>query len=191
MKRKAHSPVCFARRESGSGQFVKEVHYFDRVRMENNHGANITANEFKSLFSHCRRTDLIVEMTPANIFYPDVIRKQYIQNPIDYSERRLKLILILREPVSRALSWFNHMRCAPVEHPVDRDPSALFEHTEQNNKFHIYRMARRLGFEEYVNGYLLPALKKSRKRGARCAQLCAEQEIPRSAVVQTFGKNSK
>ena len=74
----------------------KEIYYFDR---EQNFGRN--DRWYHSHFKAFSKSQLFFEATPNYFYYPWVPRKIYEYNP------HLKLVVVLRNPVSRAFSAWN------------------------------------------------------------------------------------
>eukprot|EP00956_Cyclotella_meneghiniana_P007264 scaffold9913_cov36-Cyclotella_meneghiniana.AAC.3 len=84
--------------------FAKEVHFFDKpARYEQ--GVEFYARRFQ----HCIKSgnaEFIMDATPDYLTFPDRIREVYAEHD---AIERLKLIVVLREPISRELSWYNHV----------------------------------------------------------------------------------
>ena len=75
--------------------YAKELHFFDD---RFSRGRSF----YESKFRHCPRDGLdTLDATPNYIFYAERIREFYGDEPV-------KLIISLREPVSREVSWYRH-----------------------------------------------------------------------------------
>mmetsp|Transcript_29440 Transcript_29440/g.62502 ORF Transcript_29440/g.62502 Transcript_29440/m.62502 type:complete len:357 (-) Transcript_29440:77-1147(-) len=82
----------------------KETHFFDNLKNYNRQNAQNFANHFQ----HCKGHDFIMDATPKTMLFPDRVHSFY--KNIGYDLSRLKLIVILREPISRELSLYNYKR---------------------------------------------------------------------------------
>lgn len=85
--------------------YWKEVHYFDQ-RYEGN-GIQF----YSKRFEHCLKDqkDRIGDATPAYLRYAQRVFDTYTHPKAPRGlVKELKLIVILREPVARELSWYNH-----------------------------------------------------------------------------------
>jgi len=84
--------------------YAKEVHFFDKDDRLNQ-GVEFYAQRFQ----HCvdEGNDLMMDATPDYLTYPEQISDVYNNAGAD-ALSKLKLIVILREPISRELSWYNH-----------------------------------------------------------------------------------
>ena len=108
--------VCQAHTYEGDPEyFAKEVHFFDKVdRYEQG------MQFYSQRFLHCQRPDidLTMDATPDYLTFPDRIIEGYTKaNALD----TLKVMFIVREPVSRELSLYNHA------HYYNKDLPPTFE----------------------------------------------------------------
>ena len=83
----------------------KEIHFFDR-------GSQFYGEIewYTNQFAHCASSDIILDATPGYLLHSSRIRKFYQSTwrHLSTTALDLKVVLILREPVSRELSWYNH-----------------------------------------------------------------------------------
>ena len=87
--------------------YGKEPHFFD---MDERYSQGLTLYIRK--FQHCfvnqtRNATYVMDATPKTMMFPDRVRAIYDQVPA-HQRLSLKLIAILREPISRTLSMYNH-----------------------------------------------------------------------------------
>lgn len=85
--------------------YNKEVHFFDDI---NRYEQGVEF--YTKRFEHCAQegnTKFIMDATPATLMESQRVYSLYNQVPGDLSTS-LKLIVILREPISRELSLYNH-----------------------------------------------------------------------------------
>jgi hypothetical protein len=89
--------------------YGKEVHFFD-IQERFEHGKEFYARRF----DHCGSSDLVIDATPNYATFATRIGDFYLQLRMISSANghisNLKVMLILREPVSRELSAYNHMK---------------------------------------------------------------------------------
>lgn len=94
--------ACFsdpiARISKGEG---KESHFFDNFKTYNSSGLEY----YQRVFEHCEGKQLIVDGTPEFMKTGERIFDTYTKHG---SLDKLKIIISLREPVSREISWYNH-----------------------------------------------------------------------------------
>lgn len=94
-------------------RYYKEVHFFDEDRRFEQ-GVHF----FSERFEHCAMDgDLGIAMdaTPDTLMEAERVRDTYVRAGRDLAED-LKMIVILREPLSRELSLFNHKRAEYLAH---------------------------------------------------------------------------
>lgn len=82
--------------------FSKEVHYFDH---EDRYAQGI--HFYAKRFPYADELDYL-DATPNTFFYPERVRKTYNEAGGNQAET-VRLIVLLREPISRELSLYNHM----------------------------------------------------------------------------------
>jgi len=80
---------------------TKEVHYFDWFYSKSK-GPEFYA---KSLYKDCKGK--YVDMTPSYFSYSDIPIKMYQDFPPDTHANK-RFVVILRDPVARMFSWYNH-----------------------------------------------------------------------------------
>lgn len=95
--------------------FDKEVHFFDK-KERFKHGAKF----YKRRFNHCKSSDFSMDATPnyalhairiGNFYrelFPSLCNNCSMKTALDGRVQGLKVMMILREPISRELSWYNH-----------------------------------------------------------------------------------
>jgi hypothetical protein len=101
-----HPEVCVPRR-------VKELHFFDRDR--NFETEPIDYARYHAFFDPRPGQRLLGEATPDYLYWPSAPERMATYNPA------LKLIVVLRNPVTRAFSHWNMQRS------VGRDPLPFFD----------------------------------------------------------------
>jgi len=109
--------LCRPRIFSGEpAHFAKEAHFFDR-RDRYEEGTNFWAARFE----HCRVRDakaegdggtntsrnLVMDATPNYLPFAERVREAYDRIGLDLAEK-LKVLVVLRDPVKRELSLYNH-----------------------------------------------------------------------------------
>jgi len=89
----------------------KEVHFFDhrdKYKLGNDY--------YIKQFQHCNKGGLSMDATPNTLIFPEKVHKTYTEvynvssTPSPKQLQQLKIIVILREPISRQLSRYNHMK---------------------------------------------------------------------------------
>lgn len=126
-------PTAFPGENFGSHR--KEAHYFDRdERYEQ--GIKFYAKRFYN----CTGATHAMDATPANFAYPERVRQAYDEAGNNQTEN-LKIVVILREPIARDLSIYNHK-------------ASLFREQASRNIFWKNAVDKKSGdlmpFEEYV-----------------------------------------
>ena len=114
------SGVCSGHTLPGEPQYLsKESHFFDNVDRYKK------GLEFYSQrYQHCDSTNqLIMDATPAHFLFAERVNEFYSQPGLEEYRKKLKLILIIREPISREISLYNHKI---VEFTKDPNPSNWF-----------------------------------------------------------------
>lgn len=108
--------ACYANvtgvNEGKPGFFSKETHFWDDSRV----GIALDPREFVKLYPeewsvHC---DSFVEATPNNLAYVEVARAVYSAMPVQ-ALPMVKIVIVLREPIARHLSLYNHQRAMKVD----------------------------------------------------------------------------
>jgi len=80
---------------------IKESHFFD--------GKHSNVTFYANLYRNCTNYDYTMDATPSAFKYPDRVHETYVEAGGN-QHAELKIILTLRDPVSRELSLYNHMR---------------------------------------------------------------------------------
>ena len=158
--------VCLSRPDPAQDIEQKSVYYFDK-----NYDRGI--DYYASMFAHCKDKegagkvgmDLATDATPNNFRMARRIRRTYDQVSPDQL-KKLKIIVVVREPVARELSWYNHLVSECMKHPDEKCDSWKLAKKEggstnpiENMKsFHEY--AHDL-FGEFMDGKPIP-IEKSR-----------------------------
>jgi len=89
----------------------KEVHFFDH-KDKYKFGRDYYIHQFQ----HCKKGGLSMDATPNTLIFPEKVHKTYTEvynassTPSHEQLQQLKIIVILREPISRQLSRYNHMK---------------------------------------------------------------------------------
>lgn len=113
----------------------KEAHYFDKDdRFEQ--GIKFYAKRFYN----CTSADYSMDATPAYLAFPDRIKRTYDEAGNNQTEN-LKIVVILREPIARDLSVYNH-KASLFREQADRN---VFWRNAVNKK-----SGNLLPFEEYA-----------------------------------------
>jgi hypothetical protein len=98
-----HPDVCQSKLEDGEPKYMqKEVHFFD----DDEHYGN-GPEWYNSKFSDCGGKRVTIEATPNYLNF-DIARRMKETLPLS-ARKELKMIAILRNPVDRILSWYNHI----------------------------------------------------------------------------------
>lgn len=100
---------------------AKELHFFNNYRGKNNFNKGISW--YKKQFPAKQKNKLIGEATPEYLFFPHVPERVYSLFP------SIKIIIILRNPTKRAISYFHHNKKRKME-PLDLE-QALTAETER------------------------------------------------------------
>ena len=109
--------VCIPRiyKEDGDLYYYdKEVHFFDETtRYEQGF------DFYVKRFDHCSSTQIIMDGTPGTQFLSNRIKQFYLQykSQLLHNPKDIKVMMILREPISRELSWYNHMKFKFIQDP--------------------------------------------------------------------------
>jgi hypothetical protein len=80
----------------------KEVHFFDDPRWQNRGGIDPTAGEYRNAFPNWTGQPIVGEATPLYLYLPEVPTRVAAYNP------HMRIVILLREPVSRAVSHHRH-----------------------------------------------------------------------------------
>lgn len=83
--------------------YRKEAHFFDH-NDRYHRGIEFYAKRFK----HCNKAQVIMDATPNYFIHPERVHSMYSDDKADDALSNLKLVVTLREPVSRELSRYNH-----------------------------------------------------------------------------------
>ena len=101
----------------------KEAHFFDNDDAYHNQGLQYYQNQYK----HCdfNRSKFIIDATPETMVFPERVKSTYEQQGTT-ALRELKIMFILREPVSREISWYNHrVKATQRKHPPEYVKSVM------------------------------------------------------------------
>ena len=88
----------------------KEVHLFDAPEYSHDWTPEQIDERYRPFFEHCPEARVRGEATPIYLFFPEVARELARYNP------ELKLIVLLRDPVERAISHYYMERGRDWEH---------------------------------------------------------------------------
>jgi Sulfotransferase domain len=109
-----HSGLCFSDKSQNDGpgaSLGKEAHFFDLK-----YKGGLKA--YQDLYAHCSDNATLIDATPETMLFPERVHSIYHHHG---SAHRLKIIFILREPVAREISWYNH-RLRYVKLPKKEQP---------------------------------------------------------------------
>mmetsp|Transcript_19282 Transcript_19282/g.56237 ORF Transcript_19282/g.56237 Transcript_19282/m.56237 type:complete len:284 (-) Transcript_19282:1704-2555(-) len=147
--------VCRPRTFPGEPQYwSKEVHLFDREERRTR-GPKFYSRRFSHCYSNKTSTDVIaMDATPNYLPYARKVRRMY-EDAGGRQADGLKIIVILREPVSRELSLYNHKA---NEFRKESDNFEFwrgvvdFDKSERTNKLEL------LSFSKFVERKVLPSV---------------------------------
>ena len=88
----------------------KEVHLFDGREYSGDWTPEQIDERYRPFFEHCAGTQVRGEATPIYLFFPEIARELKRYNP------ELKLIVLLRDPVERAISHYYMEKSRDAEH---------------------------------------------------------------------------
>jgi hypothetical protein len=115
--------------------FNKEPHFFDLDER-----FKLGKEFYASRFEHCSSSDLVIDATPDYALHAtrigDFYRQLQMTSSPDGLLSSLKVMMILREPVSRELSAYNHRKFDTVNggpYPLERNYSSFDEYVEEQN----------------------------------------------------------
>lgn len=91
---RTHPDICMANK--------KEVHYFDKDKYFKGQSPNY--KKYHKYFSPSNETQIIGEATPIYMYWNEAIARIHRYNP------KIKLIIVLRNPIDRAFSHWNMER---------------------------------------------------------------------------------
>mmetsp|Transcript_36776 Transcript_36776/g.54966 ORF Transcript_36776/g.54966 Transcript_36776/m.54966 type:complete len:406 (-) Transcript_36776:144-1361(-) len=110
--------VCMSEVQPGEPSFYKkEAHYFSHGHSVENHIYDLDhAKMYARRFAHCCAEQntafsdvLALDATPSTVLFPKRVRSTFDSvDPTGELAKRVKFIIILREPISRELSTYNH-----------------------------------------------------------------------------------
>ncbi|QDZ25375.1 hypothetical protein A3770_17p78930 [Chloropicon primus] len=125
----------------------KELHFFDEDER-----FRLGKSEYLQHFKHCvgKKTRFTMDATPDSFWYPEHVYEVYKDDPdLD----RLKIIVLLREPIARELSLYNHMRNLWSKDP---DPKAWYRRvsTESFPEFAKKKLRDGADYKSYYAQYL-------------------------------------
>ena len=89
---------------------IKEVHLFDAPEYRGEWTAQEIDERYRPFFEHCPEAALRGEATPIYLFFPEIARELANYNP------ELKLIVLLRDPMERAISHYYMEKNRDAEH---------------------------------------------------------------------------
>ena len=167
-------------------EFRKEVHFFDSSDFKRG------PEYYTSLFSHCSPSDLVMDATPDYAIHSTRIRDFY-ESPsvtLNTNATGLKVIMILRDPVSRELSWYNHKKDMFLQATNRSDTRAFWYNIVKDPE-----NGTAYSFDEYTNEYLLrvmPGVRKTKEaicEGLMCRSMYSHfllqwfQWMPRKQIL--------
>lgn len=131
---------------------IKEIGFFMPLR---DGGSLPPIENYKSYFSHCRDERYVMEASPSYIY-----GKEKISDAIHQHCGKAKIIMILREPIDRLGSFYNHIRSkAMLEEDMDMYTfiQKSLEGINDHNKQDYFTRGVREGF---YSDYLTPWFEK-------------------------------
>mmetsp|Transcript_12135 Transcript_12135/g.33646 ORF Transcript_12135/g.33646 Transcript_12135/m.33646 type:complete len:426 (-) Transcript_12135:402-1679(-) len=133
--------------QDGGFSSLKELHFFDAYER-----FRLGKSEYLQHFKHCvgKKTRFTMDATPDSFWYPEHVYEVYKDDPdLD----RLKIIVLLREPIARELSLYNHMRNLWSKDP---DPKAWYRRvsTESFPEFAKKKLRDGADYKSYYAQYL-------------------------------------
>lgn len=144
-----HANVCVPTPHPGQ-HASKEAHVFDETATY-----ALGLEHYQQLFQQCKEARFVMDATPGYLIWPERVYDFYQQQG---TADTVKILVSLREPVSREMSWYRHMRRSYHNNEtthyleriikVDGTVRSFKEHVEEN----IVR-----SFEEPVHNFGLYA----------------------------------
>ena len=128
--------VCLSRPDPIHKTEQKSVYFFDK-----NYDQGI--KYYSDKFAHCKDMSVATDATPNNFRWPRRIRKTYDSVSPDQVEQ-LKVVVVVRDPVARELSWYNHIAAECTENP-DRCNEKVIHRKNKNGTSPLL-----LSFPEYA-----------------------------------------
>ena len=93
------SPIVFLNKTYSMPK--KEVHFMDHDEV-----FRLGLGAYQKYFEHCRDDSVAIDSTPKYLIYPERVRKIYEEQG---TADQVKIMFVLREPVSRDISWYKHL----------------------------------------------------------------------------------
>ena len=130
--------------------YSKEVHFFE-CDWRYNKGLEFYAKRFESKQSDFMDCTMTIDATPETLQFPERVRSTY-EAAGGHQANHLKILVILREPVSRELSLYNHL----VFDILNLDVS---ERNEWNNQV-LKSDGSIMSFDDFVSNVSIPAIRR-------------------------------
>lgn len=127
----------------GAANTTKEPHFFDSYDFQSK-----SLDDYTSLFEHCDDESLIIDATPRNLLEASRIRKFYEKAGMEVADD-IKIMISLREPVARDISWYHHLLRAYVTNDTEAVAYFMSDFVDQ-------RKNRPKTFAEYMQSNILP-----------------------------------
>lgn len=129
--------VCVATPVNGLSYTSKETHYFDNFFQD--------ISYYYGLYEHCNSSvPIVMDATPNYINNAPRIYETYEKEGLS---QEVKIMITLREPVSREISWYQHL---------------LREHARNNTAPWVQECLNEDGepktFDEFIDSYILPSI---------------------------------
>ena len=158
-------PLCIARILPGMRDFQdKEPHFFDGGTFRKG------VSYYSSLYENCQPqsptpefTPLRMDATPASFSCAARIAQFYKTHATPEQFRSIKVIIILREPVARELSWYHHLEHSSKTNPTGKVPNIAraIQRTKldtRDSKNGTTNTSSLVTFEERMDQTIVPTL---------------------------------
>jgi len=153
---------------------IKEIRFFDNERYF--HGGHLHYREYHELFSGVWTRKILGEATPDYMYAPNAPSRICDYNP------KMKIIMLLREPVSRAYSHWN------MERQLNKEPRAFGDAVRQELWRGADALAEQPGFAYVHRGFYSEQLERVWKLFSREQTLILKSEELRKNHLQTLNR---
>ena len=152
--------ACLSRPSPMNEKEKKEVHFFDNEQLYSE-GIRFYSN----LFAHCVNMKVAVDATPNTFKFPHRVKEVY-QLAGKSALEELKIIIVVREPVARELSLYNHLavECRGTISDSCFARRIIFKHSLNGTYLRSFHEYADFQFSENAMDQM-PVLKQSRPTG--------------------------